>query len=230
MSWVDRMKFDEDGLVPVVVQEESTGQVLMLAYADARALELTRTTGRAWYWSRERRDLWRKGDTSGNTQEVVGIELDCDSDAVLYRVIQTGCACHKGTHSCFHNVVLGDDCAASGDQPVAMRPLGTQPSVPTAGTPVARGVLERLTDVIERRKREMPSDSYVAGLFRKGLPVIARKVGEEASEFVVALLTEGKERAVSECADVLFHSMIALECIGARIDDVLAELAGRERR
>ncbi|MGE5541776.1 MAG: bifunctional phosphoribosyl-AMP cyclohydrolase/phosphoribosyl-ATP diphosphatase HisIE [Bacillota bacterium] len=218
MSWVDEVKFDNNGLVPVVVQEGSTGQVLMLAYANARALELTRTSGQAWYWSRQRGRLWRKGETSGNTQEVVGITLDCDRDAIVYRVVQSGDACHEGVHSCFHNVVLDD---------------------PSAGVPGERGqqragtrateVLARVTTVIEKRKREMPPGSYVAGLVRQGLPAIARKVGEEAAEFLVALLAEGRERAVSEFADVLFHSIVALGEVGAGIDDVLFELEKRER-
>ncbi|MGE5542577.1 MAG: phosphoribosyl-AMP cyclohydrolase, partial [Bacillota bacterium] len=93
---MDEVRFDDNGLVPVVVQEESTRQVLMLAYANARALELTQASGQAWYWSRQRRSLWRKGETSGNTQEVVGITLDCDRDAVIYRVVQSGDACHEG--------------------------------------------------------------------------------------------------------------------------------------
>ncbi len=208
------MRFDGNGLVPVVAQEEATGQVLMLAHANAEALELTRTTRQAWYWSRERRKLWRKGETSGNTQEVVGVALDCDRDAVVYRVVQKGDACHEGFHSCFHNPVEDE----------------LPPAQVKAGAPAGAGpVLTRLTKVIEQRKRDMPEGSYVAGLFKNGLPAIARKVGEEAAEFMVALLSEGRERAVSECADLLFHSMVGLASVGARIDDVLAELEKRER-
>mgnify|MGYP005857101279 CR=1 FL=1 len=212
MSWIDTVKFDDNGLVPVVVLEHGTGQVLMLAYANREALELTRSQGQAWYWSRERRSLWRKGETSGNTQTVVSVSLDCDRDAVLYTVEQTGHACHQGVHSCFHNPVDGSWTGAH------------------AGSrePAERGVLERLTAVIDQRKRDMPEGSYVARLLSGGRGPVARKVGEEASEFVVALLDEGRERAVSEAADLLFHMMVALASVGAGLYDVLDELERRE--
>ncbi|NPV70975.1 MAG: bifunctional phosphoribosyl-AMP cyclohydrolase/phosphoribosyl-ATP diphosphatase HisIE [Firmicutes bacterium] len=214
MSWVDTVEFDENGLAPVVVLEHGTGQVLMLAYANREALELTRSTGQAWYWSRERRKLWRKGETSGNTQQVVSVSLDCDRDAVLYTVVQTGDACHEGHHSCFHNPTEGPCTAEHG------RPPGAAEE--------GRDLLERLTGVIEQRKRDMPEGSYVARLLAGGREAVARKVGEEASEFMVALLAEGRERAVSEAADLLFHSMVALAAAGASIEDVLAELGKRE--
>lgn len=197
----------------MVVVEELSNEVLMLAYANAEALTLTRDTGQAWYWSRERRSLWRKGETSGNTQEVTGMTFDCDRDAVLYRVVQKGDACHEGDHSCFHNPVTLPGGHAAG----------------AAGAGGRGGVLGRLTRVIEQRKSEMPEGSYVAGLFRAGRSRVAQKVGEEAAEVMVAFLSEGRERAVSESADLLFHLMVALASAGASLDDVCAELEKRER-
>ncbi|HEU4560897.1 MAG TPA: phosphoribosyl-AMP cyclohydrolase, partial [Longimicrobium sp.] len=139
MSWLDQVKFDDRGLVPVVAQDARTGEVLMLAWANAEALRLTLETGRAHYWSRSRGELWKKGETSGHAQAVADVRLDCDGDAVLYRVTQTDPACHTGERTCFHRVVETDELAPAPD---------------------ARPVLARIDETVAARDAERPEGSY----------------------------------------------------------------------
>ena len=197
-SMENEIRYDQAGLVPVIAQDFLTGEVLMLAYANREAVRMTLATGEGWYYSRERRSLWRKGETSGNAQSVHGIMLDCDGDALIYLVRQKGNACHTGRRSCFR--------AAEGQT------IGVAP------------VLHALWDVVERRKKEMPAGSYVAQIMSEGLPRAARKVGEEAVEFVAAVLSEGRERAVDEMADLIFHCLVALSAAAIPYDEVLNRL------
>jgi phosphoribosyl-AMP cyclohydrolase / phosphoribosyl-ATP pyrophosphohydrolase len=203
-EWIDSVAFNQDGLVPVVVTEAMSGQLLMLAYASREALERTATTKQAWFFSRSRKNLWRKGETSGNTMQVTSITLDCDSDAVRYQVIPAGPACHTGAFSCFHNTVEGKV------------ELGLAP-------------LEELDRVIAQRKRDMPEGSYVSKLLADGTAKMARKVAEESTEVVLAALTETPLRLVSETADLFFHAMVLLESAGLSLKDVAEELAHRRK-
>lgn len=201
---LDGLTFGADGLVPVVAQDAESGEVLMLAWADRAALELTLTTRQGHYHSRSRQETWRKGATSGNVQEVVEVRIDCDADAVLYRVRQTGPACHTGRRSCFH--VLATDAAPA--------------SVP--------GTLDLLQRVVDQRLRDLPEGSYVAELHRRGLGHVAQKVVEEAGETIVAAL-QGDEELAEEAADLLFHLTILLRERGTGLRAV-AEVLDRRHR
>ena len=164
MTAVENVRFDEGGLVPVVAQDASTGDVLTLAYANREALEETLTTGEAHFYSRSRQELWRKGATSGNTQRVVEVRLDCDGDAVLYRVEPRGPACHTGESTCFFTTLAGEG-------------VGVAKSEEADGASLGK-MVERLAGNIAPRHREMPQDSYTAGLIRRGPERVAQKVGE----------------------------------------------------
>lgn len=207
---LDAVRFDSAGLVPVVAQDTRSGDLLMLAWADRAALEATLTSGDAHYWSRSRQSLWKKGESSGNRQRVVELRLDCDADAVLYRVEQLGPACHTGSPTCFFRTVSADGQLIEGDD---------------------RGghLLTRLARMIAARDRDRPTDSYTTSLFERGVGKIAQKVGEEGVETVVAALSESDERLASEAADLLFHLLILLQARQVPFDAVLAELARRER-
>ena len=206
MTWTDGLKFDERGLVPVVAQDAGTGEVLMLAWANADALRLTTETGRAHYWSRSRASLWIKGETSGNTQEVVDVRIDCDADAILYRVRQSGAACHTGERSCFHRVADGPDLAPAPDP---------------------RPVLARVQDIVARRHEERPRDSYTTYLFDAGTDKILKKVGEEATETIIAAKNGDPAELASETADLLFHLLVLWQAQGLPFDAVYAELDRR---
>lgn len=202
---LDDVAFDERGLVPAVVQEAVTGEVLMVAWMDREALEATLRTGRAHYWSRSRRALWQKGETSGHVQHVEGVWLDCDADTLLVQVRQEGAACHTGEPTCF------------------FRRLGARPDARPAA-----GMLGRLERIVEDRKTAPAPGSYVAGLLARGEPAICRKVGEEAIEVVTAALGgEGDQRLVEELADLWFHTLVLLAGRGLPVRAVLEELARR---
>ncbi len=205
MSAPNGIRYDEKGLVPVVAQDAGTGEVLMLAYADEEALTKTIETGEAHYHSRSRGELWRKGETSGNTQRVVEIRLDCDGDALLYRVEPSGPACHTGENSCFFNSLAN-----------------THEKAPSLSR-----VLERLARTIAERRREMPEDSYTAELIGRGTERVAQKVGEEAVEVIIAAL-EGK-RLAEESADLLYHLLVLLEERGIKLAKVAKVLDERHR-
>jgi phosphoribosyl-ATP pyrophosphohydrolase/phosphoribosyl-AMP cyclohydrolase len=208
VSVLDELKWDGDGLIPAVVQETETGEVLMVAWMDREALAKTLETGLAHYWSRSRQALWRKGETSGHTQHVDGLYADCDRDTLLVQAHQDGVACHTGARSCFFTRLEGL----------------TAPKTPGAG-PAMLEVLER---VLQSRKVERPSGSYVAGLFERGQAQICRKIGEEATEVVTAALGgEGDARVVSEVADLWFHTMVLLASRGIPLRRVFEELARR---
>lgn len=199
------IRFDEYGLVPVIAQDAKTNEVLTLAYANQEAVEKTVATGEAHYYSRSRSELWRKGETSGNTQRIVEVRLDCDGDALLYRVEPRGPACHTGERSCFFTPVYRET-----------------EEVPNLGQ-----TLTRLAGTIAGRHEEMPQGSYTAKLFQRGTGYAAQKVGEEAVEVVVAAL-EGEELA-EETADLLYHLLVLLEERGVKPEEVARVLDERHR-
>ena len=202
------LKWDGQGLIPAVAQETETGEVLMVAWMDREALAKTLTTGLAHYWSRERRALWRKGETSGHAQHVDGVYADCDRDTLLVQVHQDGVACHTGARTCFFT-----------------RLAGTASPSPAGAGPALLEVVER---VLQSRKVERPAGSYTAALFERGEAQICRKIGEEATEVVTAALGgEGDGRVVSEVADLWFHSMVLLASRGIPLRRVFEELARR---
>jgi phosphoribosyl-ATP pyrophosphohydrolase/phosphoribosyl-AMP cyclohydrolase len=206
VSAAGEIRFDERGLVPVIAQDASTGAVLTLAYANREAVEKTLMSGEAHYYSRSRRELWRKGATSGNTQRVVEVRLDCDEDALLYRVLPSGPACHTGEESCFFKTLAGTEAK-------------------DASEPGFGAMVEKLAATIAERHRDMPEESYTAGLIRHGTPQVAQKVGEEAVEVVVAAL--GDERLAEEAADLLYHLLVLLEERGVGIEEVAKVLHDR---
>ncbi len=210
MTAVENVRFDDGGLVPVVAQNAATCDVLTLAYANREALERTLATGEAHFYSRSRRELWRKGETSGNTQRVVEVRLDCDGDAVLYRVEPRGPACHTGERTCFFTTLAGEGVG-----------VATEGSDGTSlGT-----MVERLAGTIAQRHREMPQGSYTAGLIRRGPERLAQKVGEEAVEVVIAALRD--DRLAEETADLVYHLLVLLEERGVGTEKVAGVLRDR---
>ena len=207
MSTVEGIRFDERDLVPVIAQDATTSAVLTLAYANREAVEKTLASGEAHYYSRSRDELWRKGATSGNTQKVVEVRLDCDGDALLYRVEPRGPACHTGEESCFFTTVDGTGIEADD----GARDLGI--------------MVKSLTGTIAQRHREMPEGSYTARLLGGGTERVAQKVGEEAVEVVVAALTN--ERLAEEAADLVYHLLVLLEERGVGTDEVAEVLRDR---
>jgi phosphoribosyl-AMP cyclohydrolase / phosphoribosyl-ATP pyrophosphohydrolase len=204
--WLDEVKFDGQGLVPVIAQDRDTGAVLMFAWADREALRLTAETGEAHYWSRSRRELWRKGGTSGHVQHVEEVRLDCDGDAVLYTVQQTGPACHTGSVSCFSRV----------------REEGVWREAGESGH-----ILARLERIVAQREAERPEGSYTTYLFEKGLDKILKKVGEETTEVVIAAKNDDPAELRSETADLLFHLLVLLRDRGVPLRQIWQELESR---
>ena len=203
----DELTFDERGLIPAVVQEADTGEVLMVAWMDRAALKATLETGLSHFWSRSRETLWRKGETSGHVQHVERVYVDCDADVLLVQVHQQGVACHTGHRTCFFRALQADG----------------EVSAPA-------NMLERLEQTIASRKASPVAGSYVAGLLAKGEAAVCRKIGEEATEVILAALGgEGDRRLVAETADLWFHTLVLLGARGIGVREVLGELASRHR-
>jgi phosphoribosyl-ATP pyrophosphohydrolase/phosphoribosyl-AMP cyclohydrolase len=198
----DTLTYDERGLIPAVVQEAETGEVLMVAWMDRAAVSQTLETGLTHFWSRSRQAPWRKGETSGHSQHVQGVYADCDADTLLVQVHQDGVACHTGQRSCFYTTLKGPGAAGN--------------------------MLDRIERIVAARKTAPPAGSYVAGLLAKGEAAVCRKIGEEAVEVVTAALGgEGDRRVVEEVADLWFHTMVLLGERSIPLRDVLEELARR---
>jgi len=211
VSALPDVRWDADGLAPVVVADATTGAVLTLAYANREALERTLATRSTWLWSRSRNELWNKGATSGNTQRVVSISVDCDADALLYRVVPNGPACHTGAASCFATTV----------------PLeGAEEAPEGAGFATAVSALAR---TIQSRKANPVEGSYTAKLFAGGVDRIGKKIGEEATEVVIAAKNADRGELVWETADLLYHALVLLAERGVSLDDVGAELSRRAK-
>ena len=196
------MKYDERGLVPVVVQDERTGEVRMVAYANEEALRRTRETGMATFFSRSRGALWEKGESSGNGIEVTRVLVDCDEDCVLYVGRARGPSCHTGAASCFFRDVDG-----------------------AAAEPAT--ILGRLEGILEARKASTSEASYTKSLYDGGPARIGAKLREEAGELADALAGETDERVASEAADLLFHALVALRSRGVGLEEVLSVLGSR---
>lgn len=210
---VDDINFGPDGLVPVVVQDAQTGAVLMQAYADRAAIEHALATRQGTYFSRSWGEQWIKGLTSGHVQHIESVHLDCDGDSVLYRVQQTGPACHTGEYSCFYRPLLPS----------------TDESHPQALNRQALGdTLERVYATITERLRTLPDNSYVARLHAGGLDRVLKKISEEAGEVLLAAKNGDKAELATEAADLLFHTFFALAEIGVTPGDVARVLEERE--
>ncbi|MDR5708591.1 MAG: bifunctional phosphoribosyl-AMP cyclohydrolase/phosphoribosyl-ATP diphosphatase HisIE [Armatimonadota bacterium] len=198
--------YDDRGLVPVVVQDRRTGEVLMLAYANAEAVERTRATGFAHFWSRSRNALWMKGETSGNRLRVSQILVDCDTDALLYVVEPEGPTCHLGERTCFHRDLEGE----------------------RASSPA--GILSDLAALIAHRAAHPVEGSYTSDLLRDHPARLREKVYEEAAEVARAAREEGRERLAEEAADLLYHLLVLLQRSGAAWEEVLDRLIRRRTR
>ena len=206
---MEAVHWNGDGLVPVITQEARTGQVLMLAWMNAESLAATLRDGYATYWSRSRNRLWRKGETSGHLQKVVDLRLDSDGDTILLQVNQEGPACHTGEPTCFFQGHPGEAGWRREDPPPA-------------------SVLQRLAATIHARRGADPGQSYVAQLLHGGQDRILKKVGEEATEFLIAVKNGEPDAITAEAADLLFHLLVALEERNLPVDQVLHELARRQ--
>lgn len=206
MSDLSAIAFDERGLVPCVVQEWRTGEVLMLAYMNRESLDRTLETRTTWFWSRSRGALWNKGETSGNVQRLVELRYDCDGDTLLALVEQTGAACHTGDPTCFDGRVVGDR-ASTG--------------------PLFR-TLADLYQTIQERKAGAPEGSYTARLFAGGVPSIGAKVEEEASEVVEAAANGDVPHTIYEAGDVLYHLLVLLAQLDVDLPEVWRELERRK--
>jgi len=203
---IDAIRFDERGLVPAVVQQAGTGEVLMVAYMNREALERTLQTGVTWFYSRSRQRLWQKGETSGNVQRVVQVRADCDFDTLLVEVEQTGeGACHTGQWSCFHHRLAGGE-------PGGGRETGAAGGKGAAGDQGRAGdaVVQELYRVIAGRKAQPVEGSYTSYLFEKGLDKILKKIGEETSEVILAAKNQDPRAFVAESADLLYHLLVAM--------------------
>jgi len=198
---LETIKFDERGLVPAIVQDARTREVLTLAYMNRESLTRTIETGQTWFWSRSRNELWHKGETSGNTQEVVSLTTDCDNDAVVVLVNPAGPACHTGTRSCFDFDIPEEHA----------------------------GLIHELYELIQMRQRDRPTGSYTTYLFDKGLDKILKKLGEESTETIIAAKNDDPKLLIAEVADLIYHLLVLLAARDIRLDDVRDELARRRK-
>jgi len=198
----DEIRFDERGLIPAIVQNAATREVLTLAYMNRESLQKTIATKQTWFWSRSRHELWHKGATSGNTQEVVSLALDCDNDALIVLVNPAGPACHTGAVSCFD---------------VGMRPDDLGP------------LLDQLYELIQTRERERPAGSYTTYLFEAGLDKILKKLGEESAETIIAAKNDDDSRLTAEVSDLVYHLLVLLVERGVSLAQIAKELGQRRK-
>ena len=217
------IRWNEAGLLPAVVQDARTLEVLMFAYMNPESLRLSLTSGQTWFWSRSRSELWHKGGTSGNTQAITSIHYDCDSDTLLVKVVPEGPACHTGENSCFFREI----------------PLQSPSAVEAAGSavksaPVADNdrfaVLGELERVIAEREANRPEGAYTTYLFDKGVDKILKKVGEEASETIIAAKNKDNAELRLEVSDLIYHLLVLLQERKLPLDEIMEELSARHER
>lgn len=202
MLKIEDLKFDEKGLIPAVVVDAESKKVLTVAYMNRESLKISMEEGRTCFWSRSRKELWRKGETSGNVQHIVSITADCDRDALTVEVVKDGPACHLGTDSCFNDLVYVNP---------ELCPFS----------------MEGLMELIRGRKTEKKEGSYTTYLFEKGLDKILKKVGEESTEVIIAAKAEDKKETIYEIADLAYHVMVLMVEAGISLEDITKELASR---
>ncbi len=202
MIAISELKFDEKGLIPAVVVDAITKQVLTVAYMNEDSLRISMEKELTCFWSRSRQELWLKGETSGNYQHIVSITADCDKDALVVMVEPDGPACHTGEVSCFHNPLFQSEERQEFS-------------------------LQGLADLLQGRKEQMPENSYTTYLFQKGLDKILKKVGEESTEVIIAAKAEDKRETVYEIADLAYHVMVLMTEAGISVEDIHRELASR---
>lgn len=216
-DWIAQIKFDSQGLVPAIVQDAVSKEVLMMAYMNRESLLKSVETGQTWFWSRSRKQLWHKGAVSGHVQHIASLHYDCDGDTLLVRVNQTGPACHTGAYSCFFRSI---DEPASNDASVSAESAQRDRFAP----------LSRLEATIAQRDAERTEGSYTTYLFEKGLDKILKKIGEESAEVIIAGKNRDAQELGAEAADLIFHLMVLLREQGIPLDKVLDELEFRHRK
>ena len=214
----EKITFDGEGLVPAIVQDAASKEVLMMAYMNKESLKRSIETGETWFWSRSRQELWHKGATSGNTQKIVSANYDCDGDTLLFLVKPAGPACHTGETTCFYRGITSPALAAKG-----------------AGedTDLERhrfAVLEELEQVIAQREKERPEGAYTTYLFDKGVDKILKKVGEETAETIIAAKNKDNAELRLEVSDLIYHLLVLLQERKLPLDEVMAELDRRHER
>ena len=214
---IEDLKFDRDGLIPAIIQDVESGEVLMLGYMNREAVEKTLETGRTHFWSRSRQKLWMKGETSGHVQTIQDAYFDCDKDALLWKVQQTTAACHTGHYSCFYNK-MDDHNIVAADQKVF-----------DPGKVYGNGaeILQELYDVVIDRRDHPKEGSYTNYLFTKGLDKILKKVGEETAEVIIASKNRSKEEVTYEASDLIYHLMVLLVEQDVTLENIFAELQKR---
>ncbi len=212
---IGKIKFDQQGLVPAVVQDDASGTVLMLAYMNEESLRKTLASGVTWFYSRSRKALWQKGETSGHVQKVKKIYYDCDGDTLLVKVEQIGAACHEGTFSCFSRRLDGGEAERDTSAAADYRPAMT--------------ILYELYNIINDRKDNPKEGSYTTYLFSKGRDKILKKVGEEAAETIIASKNAAKEEILYEMADLWYHCLVLLAHHDITPTELLAELQSRRK-
>jgi len=217
---ISNLKYDERGLIPAVVQDSQTGEVLTLAYMNAESLKYTLETGETWFWSRSRAELWHKGETSGNTQRVLEMRADCDGDALLALVEPAGPACHTGARSCFHRRI--EMKAGEGEVKNSAELPQSEAEASDLGS-----VLTALYALVETRRQGMPEHSYTTYLFKEGLDKILKKVGEESAETIIAAKNDDAGALAAEVSDLIYHLIVMLVERGVTLDEVSAELTRR---
>ncbi|MBM7704513.1 bifunctional phosphoribosyl-AMP cyclohydrolase/phosphoribosyl-ATP diphosphatase HisIE [Metabacillus iocasae] len=206
---IEKIKFDEKGLIPAIVQDAGSKEVLTLAYMNEESLKKSIETNETWFYSRSRQELWHKGATSGNTQKIVSMTYDCDADSIVVKVDPNGPACHTGAYSCFNEPLVGEATTATTDR---------------------FAILRILEELIAEREAEMPEGAYTTYLFEKGVDKILKKVGEEAGEVIIAAKNRDHDELKWEVADLLYHVLVLLREQKLPLDDVLAVLAERHKK
>ena len=210
------LNFDEDGLIPAIIQDAETDEVLMMAYMNEKSLKNTIRTGRTCFWSRSRQELWWKGETSGNIQEVEEIKYDCDGDTLLVKVDQTGGACHTGHKSCFYRGIKRSE------EPEKV----FDPDEAYNKT----HIIKELYDVISDRKENPAQNSYTSNLYERGENAFLKKIGEEATEIVMAAKDENDGEIVYETADFIYHLLVVLVYHDISLDEIVEELRSRRKK
>ncbi|WP_446740357.1 bifunctional phosphoribosyl-AMP cyclohydrolase/phosphoribosyl-ATP diphosphatase HisIE [Paenibacillus sp. CFBP 13594] len=216
-----------DGLVPAIVQDVDTREVLMMAYMNRESLKLSLESGETWFWSRSRQELWHKGATSGNVQTITSLKYDCDGDTLLVEVKPNGPACHTGAVTCFHNEIIGLP-EKSADK--ASDELGAASASANSGSESRFEVLADLESVIAERERERPEGAYTTYLFDKGVDKILKKIGEEASETIIAAKNKDNDELRLEVSDLMYHLLVLLQERKLPLDDIMSELSRRHER
>ncbi|MEE1503374.1 MAG: bifunctional phosphoribosyl-AMP cyclohydrolase/phosphoribosyl-ATP diphosphatase HisIE [Acutalibacteraceae bacterium] len=200
---IEKLKFDEKGLIPAIVVDDETNQVLTLAYMNKESLGISLEKKKTCFWSRSRQELWLKGETSGNYQHIVSITADCDMDALTVRVKKDGPACHTGEESCFFNTVFENEEIAPAFS------------------------VQSLVETIEGRKLDPKEGSYTTYLFEKGIDKILKKVGEECTEVIIAGKADDKAETIYEISDLMYHVLVLMIEMGISVDDIMNELKSR---